>query len=272
MNGKSLALVLAGAVAFPGAADLRAQSQRSELARALQQVEQGEFDKALVGLDGIIRTLKAEPNGSKDLAQAYLFQGIAYVGLEQNEKARASFRQALALDKEVTLNRERFAPKIVQVFEEVRQATAPQKKGKTGLILIGVAVAAGGGAAIALSGGGDSVDSGAIPVTEMLTGTLAAGLNDLDCRSNVHRFSMGQAGSVFASSQGGPGGPNLLAFLCVGTAPSPAGSDCAGPVNLALLGAQIRRDMPAGTNSLFLTRSNDCGGTLQYAIQLNHPR
>jgi len=270
MKTTTLPLVLAGAVAASGTAAL-AQSPRPELAAALQQVEQGEFDAALLGLDGIIRSLTGAAGASKDLAQAYLFQGIAYVGLDQTEKARASFRQALTLDKGVTLNRERFAPKIVQVFEEVRQAVHPAKS-KTGLVLLGVAAAAGGGAAVALSGG-DSPSGPALDVAvQTLAGTTPVGASDDDCRETLYRFTMTQAGTVTVDGQS-VSDPlaSLLATLCVGTVSGREGSDCAQAMDVKSEHA-LRRDMSGGTHTAIVWRGSRCTLPVQYSLRLTHPR
>lgn len=178
---KVLAVYLALALAFsPGM--LPAQSSDPDLAAGIRQVNEGDFEAALLTLDGAVRRLQSEPGRSRDLAQAYLYLGIAYLGLDQEQPARTKFREALAHDRSLRLSPDRYPPKVIRVFDaalqevgitpadtsrpapqpqrqEPTRSQAPQKKGGSKLpwILLGVG-AVGAGAALALGGGGG--DSG----------------------------------------------------------------------------------------------------------------
>lgn len=128
------------------------------LADGIRQVKDGDFEGALATLDGAVRALAASPSASKDLAQAYVYLGVAYLGLGQETFARSKFRLALQRDPSLRLSPDEFAARAIRVFESARQAEATatdlrkearKGRGKGGLILLGVGVAA--AAAIGLS-------------------------------------------------------------------------------------------------------------------------
>jgi hypothetical protein len=151
-----LALPLAAHPAQPGSAD-------PEVVKGVRLVEDGDYDGAILTLDNAARRLAADPSKAKDLSQAYLYLGIAYVGKGHEAAAKAKFREALAQIKDLSLSPDKFPPKVIDVFEAARQeeARAPKpvaskKKGGGGkVILIGAGVvAAGAGVAVAAGGGG----------------------------------------------------------------------------------------------------------------------
>jgi hypothetical protein len=154
-----LASIVVLGLGLPGPAP--AASGTEELARGIRQVSEGDFESAVLTLDGAVRSLAQEPARVRDLAQAYLHLGIAYVALDQRERARASFKEALARDKELRLGPDRYSPKVITAFEEARQelrsaAPAARKSGsRLPLILLGAGAVAGGTIAL-VAGGGSS--------------------------------------------------------------------------------------------------------------------
>ncbi len=145
--------ILTLALSVPG--PVPAASGREELARGIRQIAEGDFENAVLTLDGAVRALQ-DPAQVREVAQAYLHLGIAYVALGQNERARTAFKEALLRDKDLRLLPDRYSPKVITVFEEARQEVrAAQPKGKgsrTALILLGAGGAA--GAVVALAAGG----------------------------------------------------------------------------------------------------------------------
>jgi hypothetical protein len=153
-----------------------APSKDPDITRGLKLVDEGDYDDAIVALDSAVRRLAADASRKAELAEAYLYLGIAYLAKGQETAAKAKFREALTRAGDLSLSADRFPPKVVDIFEaardEVRRsapassapaaaapaASAPpaEKKGgsKTGLILLGVGGAAAVGAAVALAGGG----------------------------------------------------------------------------------------------------------------------
>ena len=146
------------------------------LAEGMKQVEEGEFDNAIVTLDTAARRLAADPKRVRDLSQAYLYLGIAYVGKGHEAAAKAKFREALSGIKDLSLSAERFPPKVVDLFEAARaearaetsparsaaSPAAPAKKGGggKGLLVIGGLAVVGGGVALAAGGGGGGEGGG----------------------------------------------------------------------------------------------------------------
>ena len=146
-------------------ADLPAQATGDgtpdpEIAKGVRLVDDADYDGAIVALDGAVRRLSTTSGRSQELAQAYLYLGIAYLAKGHETAARARFREALARAGDLDLEPEKFAPRVIEVFEEAKAdiagtAPAPQKKGGgKGLLVGGALLAAGGGAAVALGGGG----------------------------------------------------------------------------------------------------------------------
>jgi hypothetical protein len=152
-----VAAVAVLALAAPPAAP--AASGTDELAQGVRQVAEGDFEGAVLTLDAAVRTLAQEPAHTRDLAQAYLHLGIAYVALDQRDRARTAFKDALARDRVLRLGADRYSPKVIAAFEEARQeartAAAPTEKGsRLPLVLLGAGAVAGG--VIALAAGGSS--------------------------------------------------------------------------------------------------------------------
>lgn len=175
--------VLSGVVAVAlavGTTPVRAEpalAKDAEVRKGIQAVEDGEYDAAILILDGAARRLAAKPN-DPDLSQAYLHLGIAYVGKGAEAAAKAKFREALRQIRDLSLSADKYPPKVINVFEAARDEVsrdapaavpapvaaaptaapaAPRASGGGGngkLLLIGGAVAAAGvGAAVALGGG-----------------------------------------------------------------------------------------------------------------------
>ncbi len=152
----------------------------TDLATGVRQAQEGDFENAVTTLDSVVRRLTGQPSRAKDLARAYTYLSIAYLGLSQEQTAKAKFLEAWKAEPNMELSPREFPPRVLEFFEEARReagvsAPAPrptpapaaprpratpepeEKKGgsKTVPILIGVAVLGGVGAALAMSGGGD---------------------------------------------------------------------------------------------------------------------
>lgn len=177
-----------------------AHVEDQDVVKGIKQVDDGEYDGAILTLDAATRRLAAQPAKVRDLSQAFLYLGIAYAGKGQEAAARARFREALGQIKDLSLSPESFPPKVINLFEAAKEevareapsaaspakptpepsASAPPAKGggsgKTLLIVGGIA-AVGGGVALAAGGGSKSQPSAAPtpnPLkTEMYTGSLA---------------------------------------------------------------------------------------------------
>jgi hypothetical protein len=150
-----------------------------EIARGIKLVEDGDYDAAIVLLDSATRRLSAGGAPSRALGEAFLYLGVAYLAKGHEVTAKARFREALAQAGDLRLSAEKFAPKVMELFEAARveadrakaspspgpspaaQRAAPEKKGgsKKGLLFGGLGVVAAGGAVAALAGGGGDSSS-----------------------------------------------------------------------------------------------------------------
>jgi tetratricopeptide (TPR) repeat protein len=173
---KTLSVVLAlGLLGAPSALPAQTASSDAEVAKGVRQVDEGDYDAAIVTLDSASRRLAGDPGKARDLSEAYLYLGIAYVGKGHEAAAKAKFREAVRQIKDLVLSTDKYPPKVIDLFEAAREevnraaaatpaaapspaagpASVPKKSGgpNKGLIIGGVLLA-GAGAAVAVAGGG----------------------------------------------------------------------------------------------------------------------
>jgi hypothetical protein len=150
-----------------------------DVQKGIRLVDDGDYDAAIVVLDTAARRLSGDASKVRDLSQAYLYLGIAYVGKGHEAAAKAKFREAVAGIKDLSLSADKYPPKVINLFEAARDEAraaapaaaaaspastpppAPAAKsggggGKKVLLIVGGLAVAGGGAAVALGGGGSS--------------------------------------------------------------------------------------------------------------------
>ncbi len=202
MRQTILTLVLVAGLVAPQAPVVTAQGNQADadLTTGIRQVREGEFEAALATLDGVVKRLAAQKGRAQDLARAYTYLAIAYVGMAEQEKARVKFLEAWRADRTFTLSPTEFPPSIIEAFERARkdgereagaqvlpvvpppEPTAPRVaspppevkrrgKSKLPLVLLGGAVVA-GGAALAAGGGGKD-GAGPTPPPPALTATFS---------------------------------------------------------------------------------------------------
>ena len=191
MRRQLLALILAASLGSPAIA--QPVPSDPDLVRGVRQVEDGDYDTAIMTLDTVARRLAGDAARTRDLSQAYLYLGIAYIGKGHDAAAKAKFREAVAQIKDLTLSPDKFPPKVIDLFEAARaeeraqdaSATAPAPRpnaapaakkgggGKAILIVAGLA-AVGGGVALAAGGGGGSGASSTPPPTTVPADTRNA--------------------------------------------------------------------------------------------------
>jgi hypothetical protein len=95
-----------------------------EIEKGVRLVDEGDYDAAIVTLDGAVRRLAANPARGRDLSQAYLYLGIAYVGKGHEAAAKAKFREAVAQIKDLTLSADKYPPKVIDLFEAAKDEAA----------------------------------------------------------------------------------------------------------------------------------------------------
>jgi hypothetical protein len=183
MSAAALRLCLAAILALTpaqGMAQAPPALSDTEVAQGIKLVDEGEYDAAILLLDGAARRLAQRPDQQQALSEAYLYLGVAYLGKGHETSAKARFRDALAQMKTLDVTPDRFAPRVVELFEKAREemsaaspapagpaasatpapattGTVPKKGGGSKALLVvgGLAVVGGGVALAAGSGGGD---------------------------------------------------------------------------------------------------------------------
>jgi hypothetical protein len=273
------------ALLLPASTGLAQPSQDAGVARGIKQVDDGEYDAAIITLDGAARRLAQDPQKVRDVSLAYLYLGIAYIGKGQEAAARARFREALQQAGDLTLSPEKFPPKVINAFEAARDEikaagppkaaaspTAPAKKGGSGKwILIGGVVAAGaGGAALAAGGGGGSSSPSRTTTTPTETRTALQFSGTL--ASQEQRFY------TFVASKAGTAEVKLgwqdnqlqLSIDCQEEAPPYSG--CNGQFNRTTnTTAQYTAAVQQKTYLIIVSNYSSRAGAEPFTVQILHP-
>jgi hypothetical protein len=100
------------------------------LKKGIAQVEEGDLENAVITLDDAVRRLSAEPTHEKDLATAHLYLAMAHLGLSRVENAKAEVLAAWRSNKELTLDRSKFPPTIIDMYETARKELTPDPQAK----------------------------------------------------------------------------------------------------------------------------------------------
>lgn len=172
-------LVGAVLVSFALSSMSPADQRDKSLERGIQHVEAGEWQLAITALSDAVRRLSGDPKRAPELADAYVYSGLAYVGLGETSPAISQFALALRTDPKARIPAARESKAALDAFDVARrEAVAPPapKVGKSKLpyVLVGVA-AVGGGVAIAASAGGESAKNEPSPVPSSWTPTGTTG-------------------------------------------------------------------------------------------------
>ena len=216
-RARPLAFVLAVSVLPPGVGGAghapvpAAVAQDPGLAAGIRQVDEGDFEGAVATLGPVADRLS--PGGGHDAGQACLYLGIAHLALDQRDAASARFREALGHDPALRLGPDRFSPKVIAAFEEARRereaaaraaeparGTKPESKSHAGrtVLIVGGAVAAGVGIALAAGGSGATPSGGEVTFAGAHFGTPV-----LDCPNGTTGMPLAVAIDLNAQNTGG---------------------------------------------------------------------
>src|SRR5688572_27998804 len=121
MTNRVFAMALVLALLLPSSAPAQPTDAEALLAAGIRELEEGDLEPAVVTLDGAVQRLNGDPTRRKDLARAHLHLSVARLGLGQADSFRVEMREALAADSQLVLNPKQFAPRLLQLFEEVRK-------------------------------------------------------------------------------------------------------------------------------------------------------
>lgn len=176
-HGLVVGVLAAAVLALAVPARAQAPAADPEVEKGIRQVEEGDYDAAILTLDAAARRLGADAGHSRELSQAYLYLGVAYIGKGHEAAAKAKFKEAVKQLRDLTLSPDKFPPKVIDVFEAARDevsrepgptAAAPARSasttppamkkggGKKFLLFGGLSAAAAGGVLIATKGHGES--------------------------------------------------------------------------------------------------------------------
>jgi hypothetical protein len=288
-----LLLAVAGLLIGPRPSVSQRMAVDPAVAEGIRLVDTGDYDAAILTLDNAARRLAADPDRVRDLSQAYLYLGIAYLGKGHEAAARAKFREAVMKARDLTLSPEDFPPKVIDLFEAAREeamkappaqaATSPpasppapaaQKKGSKTLLLVGGigGAAAVAGIALAGGGGGGSTSGSATPtttptpapvMTEDLSGFLPATEG-----SRHFPIRVQATGTVVAElSWTAPPPVELMMQLF-----NAGGGDVALSNRTAPLAAVLRADVTPQEYSLSVFYATECPDCeTQFRLLVTHP-
>lgn len=260
-----------------------AAPQDPEVVKGIKLVDDGDLDGAILTLDNAARRLTGDPAKAKDLSQAYLYLGIAYVGKGHEAAAKAKFREALGQIKGLTLSPDRFSPKVIDVFEAARQESArpvaaaappPAKKGGHGkAVLIGVGVLAAGGGVAAAAGGGGGGDKTPADTrkVETFTGTLC-GDESVCPNGRGYDIVVGATGQLDATVTWTDGNVFFEMSLDDENFNTIAHSNRTSNTSAAITGAAVRPQTSSSSSAyhLFVGRG-DSGGAVAFNLTVKHP-
>ncbi len=117
---RAVALLIAFVLSMVPAGRIAAAASQ-DLATGIRQVQEGDFENAVLTLQAVSRALAGQTTRRLELAQAYLYLGIAHVALDQADPAKAAFKAALGQNKSLRLSEDRFSPKVIAAFEAARR-------------------------------------------------------------------------------------------------------------------------------------------------------
>lgn len=166
-----------------GADDGAAQDPKLLLALGMQQVEAGAYTEALFALDTAARAFKVRPGNAPLLAKAHFYLGWAYAALEQEDKARSRFRDAVESQPSYRPAAGTAPGRVMALFDSVALSAAATRRGharRTALLVGGGAAVAAIGISTATRDGGllpNRAPSSAIAVTP--DGAAIAGVSEM---------------------------------------------------------------------------------------------
>jgi hypothetical protein len=118
MMQRLVALLLSAALAGPSQAP---PAPDRELEKGIQQAQEGDFEAAILTLDSAVRRLAVSQGRPRDLSRAYMYLAIAYLGLAQEQSAKAKFLEALKANRELELSAKELPPQYLKFFEQIRK-------------------------------------------------------------------------------------------------------------------------------------------------------
>lgn len=127
----ALALLVAGGTATPSSA-AQARATDPSLTAGIRQVQSGEFESGIVSLEAFVKKVSSDKTRSKDLVQAYLWIGVAYVRLREERKAMDMLVDAFRQDETLSPSEQDFPPEVLKVFRKAKEEAVRTPRPPTG--------------------------------------------------------------------------------------------------------------------------------------------
>lgn len=125
------AWILAVVVLFATPVSGHAQQSAPDLSAGINRVQAGDFYGALLALKDVVDRAGAAGDDAV-VARAHAYRAVAFVGLDQQERARESVRAALAADPGIAIDAETFGPVVAAMSAGARRSEgeAPEARGQ----------------------------------------------------------------------------------------------------------------------------------------------
>ena len=108
-----------------------AERAKEPLEKGKKYYEDSEFIKAIEELRRAVDLLEKtsrERSRNNDLIDAHIHLGLAYIGVNEAEKAKIQFKEALKFDPERKLNEDFYAPKVIKLFNKAKDEVKQEIK------------------------------------------------------------------------------------------------------------------------------------------------
>jgi tetratricopeptide (TPR) repeat protein len=115
-------------IAVTGLQAAMAQSNvNAILARAEVAYYEARFNDTIAMLEPLNTSLENQPARRPELVRTKMQLALAHIGLNQLNEAKALFLELVELDSQFSLDKTKFAPKVLALFEEAKAASVPPK-------------------------------------------------------------------------------------------------------------------------------------------------
>jgi hypothetical protein len=125
MDKRMLAVVLLPGWLLWSGASTQENPPSDELAVGIRHFDEGDLEAAATTLAAAVRRLENDAGRRMDLARAHLYLAMVRLGLGDPDAARREMAEALRADPDLSLDRRRFPPRVIQLYESVKSTLPP---------------------------------------------------------------------------------------------------------------------------------------------------
>ena len=115
-------LLIGGIIYYVNSLSVFAGDFSETLEKSITLYEKGDFNVAVRELKNVVRELElisGDKGRTEDLYIANLYLGLSYLGNSQDGLARESFRRAIVVAPDKTLDPELFPPKVISLYQDI---------------------------------------------------------------------------------------------------------------------------------------------------------